>query len=69
MPAANQSLRTAVARSAAARRWNRDDPEARRDLATERLAAYIAKVVSEAPPLTSEQRERLSLLLAGARRG
>jgi hypothetical protein len=45
-----------------------DDPEliaAHRDLRTERMALYIAKVVDTAPPLTPEQRDRLALLLRG----
>lgn len=36
---------------------------ARRDLAAEKLAAYIEKVVSSAPPLTPDQRSRLAALL------
>jgi hypothetical protein len=43
-----------------------DDPElldARRNMRTESLAAHIARVVAEAPPLTAEQRDRLALLL------
>lgn len=46
-----------------------DDPElleARRDLRAERLAAYITRTVDEAPPLTAEQRARLTALLGGA---
>lgn len=45
-----------------------DDPDlvdARRNLRAERLAAYIEKVVAEAPPLTAEQRDRLAVLLRG----
>lgn len=45
-----------------------DDPElvsARRDLAAERIAEHIAKVVAEAPPLSAEQRDRLAVLLRG----
>ncbi len=45
-----------------------DDPElvaARRNMRTERLADYIAKVVAAAPPLTPAQRDRLALLLKG----
>lgn len=48
-----------------------DDPdliEARRRLRTERCAAYIEKVLAEAPPLTDEQRTKLAELLAPARR-
>lgn len=43
-----------------------DDPDlvdARRNLAAERLAAYIEKTVAAAPPLTPEQRTRLTELL------
>lgn len=46
-----------------------DDPDlldARRDLRAARLAAYIEKTVDEAPPLSSEQRDTLALLLRGA---
>jgi len=39
--------------------------EARRDFRAARLAAYIEKVVAEAPPLTPGQRDRLALLLRG----
>lgn len=43
-----------------------DDPdlvEARRNLRTARLEDYIRRVVDEAPPLSTEQRERLAALL------
>ncbi|MBM0128062.1 hypothetical protein [Pimelobacter simplex] len=49
----------------------RDNPDAdvtdlRRQLKAERLEEYVNKVVSEAPPLTREQRDRIArLLLAG----
>lgn len=39
---------------------------ARRDLAAEKLAAYIAEVVASAPPLSVDMVQRLSLLLSGA---
>ncbi|TAP45621.1 hypothetical protein [Arthrobacter sp. S39] len=46
----------------------RHNPEAitaaRRDLAAEKLAAYVEKIVNEAPPLTREQRDRIASLLA-----
>ena len=51
----------ALSRSRAA-----DDPdlaEARRDLRVARTEDYIRKVVKAAPPLTDEQRRRLSVLL------
>lgn len=65
MPAASRALRTATARSAALARWGKKSPDAGTDLATERLAAYIERVVSSAPPLTDEQKRRLSDLLGG----
>jgi hypothetical protein len=43
-----------------------DDPvlgEARRDLRAARAEEYIRKLVDSAPPLTDEQRRRLSVLL------
>lgn len=45
-----------------------DDPDliaARNRLKAERLELYIEKIVSEAPPLSNEQRDRLALLLRG----
>lgn len=47
-----------------------DDPDllrARGNLKTERLAIHIAEVVDSAPPLTPEQRDRLALILRGAK--
>ena len=47
-----------------------DDPElldAKRSLAAERLAEYIAKTLGAAPPLTDEQRTRLAELLRPVR--
>lgn len=43
-----------------------DDPEliqARANLAAEKLADYVARVVAEAPPLTDAQRDRIASLL------
>ncbi len=37
--------------------------DARRDLAAAKIEDYIEKVVSEAPPLTGAQRDRLAVLL------
>jgi len=45
-----------------------DDPDlqdARRDLRSARLADYIARTIAGAPPLSTEQRDRLALLLRG----
>ena len=46
-----------------------DDPdllEARRNLKSARLEDYVARVVAEAPPLTSAQRDRIAALLRPA---
>ena len=43
-----------------------DDPElldARRNLRALKLEEHVARVVAEAPPLTDEQRERITALL------
>ncbi len=62
-------MTSARARHNSLRRYRpADDPEvlaARRDLRAARLADYIERVVSEAPPLTDAQRDRLALLLRG----
>ena len=38
---------------------------ARRDLAAEKLEEYIKRVVALSPPLTPEQKARLSILIRG----
>lgn len=43
--------------------------DARRDLAAAKIAAYIEKVVADAPPLTDEQRDRLSAIIGAGRGG
>lgn len=43
--------------------------DARRDLAAAKIAAYIEKIVADAPPLTDEQRDRLSAIIGAARGG
>jgi len=48
---------------------NADVTELRRSLKAAHLAEYIDKVVSEAPPLTSTQRDKLALLLRGGGHG
>ncbi len=40
-----------------------DTTELRSELAAARIAAYVEKVVAEAPPLTADQRARLAALL------
>jgi hypothetical protein len=62
MPISTKS--SALGRHAAAVRWgssNQDDTA--RDLATERIADYVSRVVASAPPLTPEQRDRIASLL------
>lgn len=48
-----------------ASRWGDKESieNARRDLAAAKVAAYVEKVLSEAPPLTTEQQTRISTLL------
>lgn len=61
--------RTTRARVAAAKRHHPDDPattELAAEFKADRLALHIQRVVDEAPPLSPEQRARLSLLLRGA---
>ncbi|MGH3639185.1 MAG: hypothetical protein ACRDUX_09165 [Mycobacterium sp.] len=41
--------------------------EARRDLAEEKIAQYVQRVLASAPPLTDEQRTRLAELLRPVR--
>lgn len=50
---------------AARRRDPAEIAEAQRDHAAAKLAAYISRVVDEAPPLTDEQRDKLAVLLRG----
>lgn len=66
MPSANPDLRRAAARAGAAARWSSTDEAPARDLAAERIAAYVERVVSNAPPLTRDQRSRITSLLRGA---
>ncbi len=59
------SARSIQGRLAAATRYHPDDNHdgLRRDLRAERLADYIRKTVDAAPPLTDDQRSRLTVLL------
>jgi hypothetical protein len=66
MPASSPTLRRSAARAGAAARWGHASVnESRRDLAAERIASYVERVLAEAPPLTNDQRARLSMLLNG----
>lgn len=59
--------RSALGRHAASVRWQRDDQiETARDLAAARIEEYVEGVVASAPPLTDEQRQRITRLLAPA---
>ncbi len=58
------SVRSLQGKCAAARRWdlpNKDDLV--REYAAARLEDYIRRIVADAPPLSTAQRDRLSLLL------
>ena len=67
MSAHSPRVRAATARAGAAVRWKRPDADdALRDLAAERISAYIERVLAEAPPLGPQQRDRLARLLNGA---
>lgn len=65
----------AKARSGVAVAYRRKDTtpaaieEARRRFAEEKIAAYITRVVDQAPPFTPEQVDRLRVLLEPVRRG
>ncbi|MGV3714342.1 hypothetical protein [Pseudolysinimonas sp.] len=62
MPASEKM--TALARHAAAVRWQKPNIEdTARDLAAERIADYVSRVVATAPPLTPAQRDRIATLL------
>lgn len=61
------AVASAKGKLAVARRWHpeSDNSPLRRDLASAKLEAYVAKVVAEAPPLTPDQINRVSVLLRG----
>ena len=60
-----QQARNRVGTYARHRPGSPEHEAARRELAAEKLAAYIRRVVDEAPPLSPEQRDRLAVLLRG----
>ncbi|MGO2780089.1 hypothetical protein [Glutamicibacter arilaitensis] len=60
----SEVLQARAALGVASRRGDKGAIEsARRDLAAAKLAAYAEKIINEAPPLTMEQRARISGLL------
>ncbi|MGP5522883.1 hypothetical protein ACTXM3_06235 [Glutamicibacter arilaitensis] len=62
----SEVLQARAALGVASRRGDKGAIEsARRDLAAAKLAAYVEKVVAEAPPLTDEQRARVSAIVNG----
>jgi len=69
MPANSQPLRVAVARAGAAAKHGDPDriADARQNLAAERLASYVSRVIANAPPLTPAQKDRIAGLLNGTR--
>lgn len=65
--------RAEIARAALQRKRHPDDPEVaarveelRAEYKAQRLEGYIRELMAKRPPLTQEQRDRLSLLLNGA---
>jgi hypothetical protein len=66
VPSNDPATRATIARIAAHARW-RNAPDAvvqeRRELDVRRVEDYIRRLVDAAPPLTPEQRDRLSTLL------
>lgn len=69
-PGTTTPVRSLQGKSAAARRWglpNKDDLA--RDYAAAKLEDYIRRTVDASPELTSEQRDRLALLLRGTDSG
>ena len=71
MPDLTPEIAKARAKIAASGRWHPDcdTGELRRDLRAAKLADHIRRVVDEAPPLTTEQRDRLAVLLRPAQDG
>ena len=64
MPASNPALRQKIARAgAAATNGSPDADRLRAELAEDRIAAHIEKVLAKAPPLTAEALNRLAALL------
>jgi hypothetical protein len=49
-----------------ARRWGRPNAELERDLTAVLLAEHVEKVVGHAPPLTTEQIDRITAILHGS---
>jgi hypothetical protein len=61
---ATSRARELQCRNAAAIRWDHPNKdEIAREYAEQRLVEFVTKVVATAPPLTDEQRERISALL------
>lgn len=61
-----REIAQAAGKLTAANRYNHPPEQrdaARRDLATARIAAYVERVLHDAPELTREQRERIAALL------
>ena len=68
MPAKKTDLRLAAARAGAAKRWHPENAEPARELATERIHSYIERVLSDAPPLSPDQKARITALLQSGSR-
>jgi len=66
--AAHRPARSAGSKIRASRHRDRCQNHAAHDGSDEDLDAYITDLVARAPPLTSEQRDKLALLLGSSRR-
>lgn len=68
MPSPDPEQRRLIGVRAIATRWGDTETagNAGRDLRALQLADHIRTVVAAAPPLTTEQRDRLAVLLRGA---
>lgn len=58
----NDILKARAAVGVAARRGHNQEP-ARRDLAAAKIEQFVQQTVASAPPLTTEQRDRIAALL------
>lgn len=66
MASKDPAVRSAASRLAVTQRWHpeQDPGELQRDLRAAQLEEHVRRVVAAAPPLTDEQRSRLSTLLS-----
>lgn len=63
MAAHSPTIRQLSSSHAARARWGKPTEDSARDLAAARAEDYIKRLASEMPPLTTEQRNKLAVLL------